>query len=269
MPSSIRLIINADDFGFTHDVNEGIVEAHRLGVLTATTLMANGNAFDHAVACARETGSLDVGVHLVLVQGQSVATPGRALPATLPDLARALLRREVAVYDEAAAQIRRILAAGIRPSHIDTHKHTHLFPPVLEAVARIAREFGIAWVRRPFDYGTGHGAGMAKRTIAAGMKMMRPGFAKTLIGLRMTDYFTGFQATGRLDTAGMIGVLEDLPEGLTEFMCHPGKCTAELRGAATRLKESRAVELAALTSPDVRRVIERRGIELTNYRSSL
>src|ERR1700709_9552 len=80
---SLRLIFNADDFGFTRDVNEGIVEAHRNGVLTATTLMANGDAFDHAVACAKEAPSLDGGIHLVLVQGTSIAAPGKALPETL------------------------------------------------------------------------------------------------------------------------------------------------------------------------------------------
>jgi predicted glycoside hydrolase/deacetylase ChbG (UPF0249 family) len=241
----IRLIFNADDFGFTRDVNEGIVEAHRHGVLTATTLMANGDAFDHAVACARDTPSLDVGVHLVMVQGQSVASPGHAMPATLQELAFALLRRQIPVYEEAAAQIRKILAAGIRPSHIDTHKHTHLFPPVLDALARVAREFGIPWMRQ--------------RLI---------GSAKALAGLRTTDHFAGFRDTGSLDEAAMIRTLENLPDGLTEFMCHPGKCGPELQRAATRLKESRAVELAALTSAEVRRVIERRGITLTDYRSA-
>ena len=263
-----RLIFNADDFGFTRDVNEGIVEAHQHGVLTATTLMANGDAFEHAIACARETPSLDVGVHLVFVQGESVSKPGRAMPATLPDLARALLRRDLAVYDEAAAQVRKVVAAGIRPSHIDTHKHTHLFPPVLEAVARVAREFGIPWVRRPFDYGTSRGTGLAKRAVSAGMKLMSPRFAKVLRGLRMTDHFTGFGLTGSLNVAAMIETLETLPSGLTEFMCHPGKCGPELQAAATRLKESRAAELAALTSTDVRRVIDRRGIELTNYKTN-
>src|ERR1700760_3328441 len=100
-----RLIVNADDFGFTSDVNEGIVEAHRDGILTATTLMANGAAFDHAVSLARETPSLDVGCHLVLVQGRSVLDPSRALPATLPELLRALLRRQVPIYEELSAQV--------------------------------------------------------------------------------------------------------------------------------------------------------------------
>lgn len=257
----IRLIFNADDFGFTRDVNEGIVEAHRRGVLTATTLMANGAAFDHAVALARATPSLDIGVHLVMVQGESVAQPDRAMPATLQALALALLRRQIAVYDEAAAQIRKIMAAGIRPSHIDTHKHTHLFPPVLKAVAQAAKEFGIPWVRRPFDF-------IPIGAVAAGMQLMRPRFGKALAGLNTTDHFTGFGLTGRLDEAAMIEMLGKIPDGLTEFMCHPGKCGPELQGAPTRLKQSRAVELVALTSPEVRRVMERRGIILTDYRSA-
>ncbi len=267
MSSRIRLIFNADDFGFTRDVNEGIIEAHRNGVLTATTLMANGDAFDHAITLARENPTLDVGVHLVLVQGQSVSRPGVPLPETLKDLARALLKRELPVYEEAAAQVRRIVAAGIQPSHIDTHKHSHLFPPVLEAVAKIAKEFGIPWVRRPFDYGTGPKAGLTKQIVGAGMKLVHPRFAKALAGLKMTDYFTGFQLTGTLDALSMLSTLETLPDGLTEFMCHPGHCGSELKAASTRLKESRAAELAALTSPEVRRVIEARGIQLATYRS--
>lgn len=265
-PHTVRVIFNADDFGFTRDVNDGIVAAHRHGVLTATTLMPNGDAFEHAVACAKAVPWLDIGVHLVMVQGTSLSSPGRALPATLSELARALLRRDLAVYDEAAAQVRRIIDAGIRPSHIDTHKHTHLFPPVLEAVARVAKEFGIPWVRRPFDHATNRRADKPKQMVAAGMRLMRPRFAKALSGLHMTDHFTGFQLTGILDAAAMIETLEALPAGLTEFMCHPGNCGPELLSAPTRLKASRAAELAALVSPDVREVLERRGIELTNYR---
>jgi predicted glycoside hydrolase/deacetylase ChbG (UPF0249 family) len=261
-----QLIVNADDFGFTRDVNEGIVEAHRYGILTATTLMANGDAFEDAVALARQTPSLDIGCHLVLVQGRSVLDPSRLLPANLTDLVRALIRRELPVYEELAAQVRRIAATGIRPSHLDTHKHTHLLPPVLEAVARIAREFEIPWVRRPFDFGINGGARTMKRAVALGIRAMRPRFASALDGLRTTDYFAGFQITGALNEGSLAATLRRLPEGLTEFMCHPGKLGPELRNAATRLKECRAIELAALLSPDTRRVIEQRGIQLVNYR---
>jgi chitin disaccharide deacetylase len=248
----VRLIVNADDFGFTPDVNQGIVEAHRNGILTATTLMANGAAFDHAVSLARENPSLDVGCHLVLVQGRSVADPSRELPATMAELARALLRGKLPVYEELLAQVRKIVQAGIRPTHLDTHKHTHLLPPVLEAVARLAHEF--------------RGARWTKSAVALGMRVTRPGFARALGKLKTTDHFAGFQITGMLKQANLIDILERLPEGLTEFMCHPGKLGPELGAAVTRLKESREIELAALVSPEVRSVIERRGIELVNYR---
>jgi chitin disaccharide deacetylase len=261
-----QLILNADDFGFTRDVNEGIVEAHRFGILTATTLMANGAAFDDAVARAHENPTLDVGCHVVLVEGRSVLDPSRALPATVKDLIRTLMRRELPVYEEIAAQLRKVSAAGIHPSHIDTHKHTHLLPPVLDAVARAAREFDIPWVRRPFDFGIDGRARAMQRIAAMGMRVMRPRFATALDGLRTTDYFTGFQITGTLNAARLEDTLERLPEGLTEFMCHPGRLGPELRNARTRLKESRAIELAALLSPETRLAIERRGIELVNYR---
>jgi predicted glycoside hydrolase/deacetylase ChbG (UPF0249 family) len=265
----IRLIVNADDFGFTSDVNEGIIEAHRNGILTATTLMANGCAFDHAVALVRQTPSLDVGCHLVLVQGKSVLDPNRDLPATIPELLRHLIARKISVYDELSAQVRRIARAGIRPTHLDTHKHTHLLPPVLDAVARIAHEFRIPWVRRPFDFGIASGARITKGAVAVGMRITRPAFTRALGELRTTDHFTGFQITGSLHGPSLIETLARLPDGLTEFMCHPGKLGPELRSAKTRLKESREIELAALTSTEVRAMIERRGIELVNYRSAL
>src|SRR5208283_3527101 len=100
-----RLVVNADDFGFTPDVNRGIVDAHRRGILTATTLMANGSAFDDAVRLARETPTLDIGAHLVLVGGRSTLT-GKPLPPTVAKLLVAMARREIRVYDELRAQVR-------------------------------------------------------------------------------------------------------------------------------------------------------------------
>jgi len=124
-----KLIVNADDFGFTRDVNEGIVAAHRRGILTATTIMATGPAFAHAVDLSRDNPDLDIGCHLVLVGSEG-------FPATVPALLYALATHRIRIYDELAAQVRRILDAGLRPTHLDTHKHTHLLPPVLDAVAR-------------------------------------------------------------------------------------------------------------------------------------
>ena len=257
-----RLVVNADDFGFTRDVNQGIVEAHCRGILTATTLMATGAAFEHAVQLARENPSLDVGCHLVLVG----APP---LPRTVLELTRALAAGRIRIFDELIAQVRRILDAGLRPTHLDTHKHTHLLPPVLDAVARISEEYKIPWVRRPFDFPvTPAGVSWAKRATSRAFGVVRRRFARVLARhvCRSTDHFAGFQITGRYTASDLARLIRSLPEGSTEFMCHPGFCTDELRGARTRLKESRERELRALTSREVRAALEESGVELVNYR---
>jgi predicted glycoside hydrolase/deacetylase ChbG (UPF0249 family) len=262
-----QLVVNADDFGFTPDVNQGIVEAHRQGILTATTLMANGAAFEDAIGLARRTPSLDIGCHLVLIGGESLVS-GKALPATVPQLLAALARREIRPYEELRAQVRKILDAGIRPTHLDTHKHTHLAPPVLDAVARLSEEFQIRWVRRPFDFPMeAAGVPLLKRLTSEALSVMRRRFHRVLSrhGCRTTDHFAGFRITGRFRTAELVRLLGMLPEGSTELMCHPGRCGAALRQAPTRLKDSRERELEALTARETRDAVERNGIELVNY----
>ena len=268
-----QLVVNADDFGFTPDVNEGIVEAHRKGILTATTLMANGEAFEHAVGLARHIPSLDVGCHMVLVGGRSLLS-GKLLPPAVSSLLAALVRRQIDVYAEMRAQLEQILEAGIRPTHLDTHKHTHLAPPVLEALARLGEEFGIRWVRRPFDLPLqprSHplsGPPRLKRFTSRAIGLLGPRFHNAIErhNCRTTDYFAGFLVTGRLETRQLVDLLEALPEGSTELMCHPGRCELALRSARTRLKESREAELRALTAPQVREAVARAEIELVNYR---
>jgi len=262
-----QLAVNADDFGFTPDVNAGIVECHERGILTSTTLMANGDAFDDAVRLARATPSLDIGCHLVLVQGRSLLT-GEELPPTTSQLVAALARKRIRPYEELRAQVEKILDAGIRPSHLDTHKHTHLAPPVLDAVARIGEEFGIRWVRRPFDFPmSGRRAPLPRRMLSDALGALRGRFHRVLSkrGLRTTDYFAGFQITGLYGTADLVELLRAIPEGTTELMVHPGRCGPALRGARTRLKESREMELQALVSPEARETVRDARIELVGF----
>ncbi len=241
-----RLIVNADDFGFTRDVNEGILEAHRSGILTATTLMATGPAFEYAVQLARENPDLDVGVHLVLVGAEG-------FPATPARLTAAVALRRIKVYEQLVRQVRRILDAGLQPTHLDTHKHTHLLPPVLDAVARISEEFHIPWVRKPLPF-------------SFPFLQWRLGRILDQHNCRTTDHFAGFEITGRYDAAQLAAVIRALPDGLTEFMCHPGFCTEELQASRTRLKDSRRRELDALTSPVVRAALQESSVVLTRYR---
>jgi chitin disaccharide deacetylase len=255
------LVVNADDFGFTRDVNRGIVEAHTRGILTATTLMATGRAFDDAVQLAKENPTLDIGCHLVLVGDAP-------FPPTVTKLILAL--KGMDVREELTRQVRKIVDAGISPTHLDTHKHTHLLPPVLDAVARISEEFKIPWVRRPFDFPiTPNEVPLAKKAVSASFGLVRRRFMRVLSsrGCRFTDHFAGFQITGNYDAGALVKLIGALPEGSTEFMCHPGLCGEELRASRTRLKESRERELRALIDPLVRQALTECGVRLTNYRS--
>src|SRR5207244_2914034 len=156
------------------------------------------------------------------------------------------------------------------PTHFDTHKHTHLAPPVLDAVAKLAREFDVRWVRRPFDFPLSsqrRGVPRLKRLTGDALGLLRGRFHRVLEahGCRTTDHFAGFLITGRFHTADLVALMAALPEGSTELMCHPGRCGAGLRAAPTRLKESRERELEALVAPEVRAALERNGIDLVNY----
>lgn len=269
MPSERKkvLFVNADDFGFTVDVNEGIVDAHVRGILTSTTLMANGFAFADAVQRAKATPTLDVGCHLVLIGGPSLVTKS-PLPASISAMMRAVTFGGLEPYHEFRAQIKKIIAAGIRPTHLDTHKHTHLFPPVLDAVARLSQEFSVPWVRRPFDFPLdGQRVPLPRQALSKSLNVMRRRFHSKLArhGCWTTDYFAGFSLTGHLKIQDLVHLLDQLPEGVTELMVHPGYCREALRNAPTRLKESREDELQALTAVATKAAIERNGIQLARY----
>ena len=264
-----RLIVNADDFGLTPDVNRGIVEACRRGVLRSTTLMANGGAFADAVALAKQEPKLDVGAHLVLVGGESVARPGVVQPRTVGQLLRGLPSRDE-IEAELAAQMEKIQDAGVRITHVDTHKHTHLLPRVLDAVVAVARRYGTPWVRRPFDLpltAAASGSPFGRRVVSRCLRPLDRRFQKKLsaAGLRSTDYFAGFQITGLYRAGELAQLIRALPEGTTELMTHPGFCGAELRAMPTRLKESRERELEALVSADVLAAVEEAGVEIASF----
>jgi predicted glycoside hydrolase/deacetylase ChbG (UPF0249 family) len=250
-----RLIINADDFGFNRDVNAGIVEAHVSGVLTSTTLMANGDAFDDAVRLAKQTPTLDIGGHLVLVQGSAVLD-GHPLPKTPRELLAVLARRRLNVYAELKAQIEKIRTAGIPISHLDSHKHTHLVPSIFRTVVKLADEFGIPWVRLPLDKTVPLGT----LSTAFGNRYYRR-FAAAK-NVKFTDHFLGFHLTGSLTEETLAQALERVQDGVTEFMCHPARLGDELKRSATRLKESRQRELEALLSPRIRQLITQKAIQL-------
>ena len=287
-----QLIVNGDDFGIAPGVNRAIVRAHREGILSSTTMLANGAAFDQAVAAARENPRLGVGVHLNLTQGPPLSD-ARTLGALLdghgeflghaePLYFRMMLGRvaQGAVEQEFRAQIERVRNAGIQPTHLDGHQHVHMWPPVFAVTARLAAEYGLAGVRsareRRVDFhglwrrNTGfRGTILQQAGVGLGLAFLsvtsRAALAKA--GVATPDYFYGVSATGFLNRGTLEDILRDVPDGVSELMAHPGYVDAALKQVETRLVEQREMELDALTWPRARILIEEMGIQLVTYRA--
>jgi len=282
-----RLIINADDFGLTGGVNRAIVEAHARGVVTSATLMATGAAFDDAIARAKENPRLSVGCHVLLVDG-TPASRAAALPSlvngdqfqnSLARFAHAALRGRLNASEitvEVVAQIHKLQRAGVEVSHVDTHKHTHMFPAVLRPLLEAARQCGVRAVRNPFaplkPLAWAH---LARRprlwTRYSEVRALRgffAGFRRTVaeMGMRTTDGSFGVLGTGALDEKLFASICGCIPEGTWEFVCHPGYNDAALSGVRTRLRASREAESKILTSADAKQTLERHGIEPISYR---
>jgi chitin disaccharide deacetylase len=285
-----RLIVNADDFGFTAGVNRAIVEAHTHGIVTSTTLMANGRAFEDAVISAKTVPRLSVGCHVVLIDGEPVLD-GEQLPSITSATSEGAYFREglklfaaralagqldgSEIENEASAQIRKVQSAGLTVSHIDTHKHTHLFPAVLRPLLRAARNCGVRAVRNPFGPRKPlRSSDLLRRpglwTRYAEVKLLRGLAAKfrdaaSREGLLTTDGTLGIVVTGALDEKLFRAVAEIIPEGTWEFVCHPGHNDDDLKRASTRLRESREAELRVLTMPETRELLSSQAISLISY----
>ena len=303
-----KLIVNADDLGLTAGVNRAIAETHRSGIVSSVTLMANGAAFEDAVTAARSAPSLSVGCHVVLVDGTPVSPPDRvdtlvAIRSAEPDkfysslsgfAARAMLGgfdRDQLVA-EVTAQIRKIQSTGLQVTHLDTHKHAHVFPEILVALLRAARICGVRAIRNPF---------VPVKAIPARLFKHKRNLWKRYGQVRMLHTFSRqfLQRTkraGLLTPDGVVGVIEtgfgvnakdshgessgyssgyssllrqtlaSLPEGTWELVCHPGYNDADLRRAGTRLLNSREEERRLLTSAELRQFLEEQKIRVIGYR---
>jgi predicted glycoside hydrolase/deacetylase ChbG (UPF0249 family) len=283
-----RLILNADDFGLTRGINRAIAELHAAGTLTSATLMANGPAFDDAASIAHAHPTLGVGCHIVLTDGGPVSPPesiptllasdGKTFRSSLVDFHLAVLRGKVSEDDiarEALAQIQRLQHAGIAPTHLDTHKHTHILPGVARPLLAAAERTGIRAIRNPFEqpWSLRIARSNTTRSLQVGlMRHLRPRF-EALRQLRETTVLTtdgtvGISATGNLDATTLRAILQALPtNGTWEIVCHPGYNDPDLDAVTTRLRASRDIEREALLEVFANNSLKPSAPELIHYGS--
>jgi hopanoid biosynthesis associated protein HpnK len=285
-----NLIVNADDLGWTAGVNRGIAQAHRNGIVTSASLLANGVAFAGGVQLARDNPRLSVGVHLNLSDGAPAA--GReAAPSLLNEagefaggpeglLLKIAMRGLAAdeVEREWDAQIRKVRDAGVAVTHLDGHKHVHMLPGLFEIALRLAKRHGIGAIRVSHEASSlrtalSAGAELRPSTVlkqgvqARGLKLLARDAREKVerAGISTADYFCGIAQTGELTKEGVARLLRNLPEGTTELMCHPGYVDEELRATSTRLQGSREKEVEILTDPEIRNLVASQGIRLIDY----
>ncbi len=256
------LLINADDFGLTPGVNRAITELHDAGCLPSTTLMATGNAFDHAVILAQARPLLGVGCHIVLTDGLPVLPP-HEIPSLLGEdgvhfrpklghFVRDLMLgrlKEAEIEREATAQIRKLQSAGVHVTHFDSHKHAHLFPAIVRPLARAALACDVHALRNPFEpawsVSAASGNWLRRFQVTALTRLRDPFFAQ-FEGLHTPDGTLGVSATGNLNAASLHALLQAMPEGVWELVCHPGYNDASLGSVTTRLRAEREIEYTAL-----------------------
>jgi hypothetical protein len=251
-----RLIVNADDLGRSTGIDTGIARAHREGIVTSATFMANGPGAEHGAAVARERRSLGVGVHLVLTHARPLSDP-RAVPSLVePDgsfprspsriVGRGRVRTDEVLREYRAqyARARELLAR--EPTHIDTHHWVQEDPAIFEAFLALAIETGAA----------------ARHLDATERGRLRAA------GVRTPDrYVREFQHPRPIDVATLLALLERIAaadDGATELMCHPGEPDPELERTSAYARQ-RPVELATLTDPRVRAKVDELGFVLSTY----
>ena len=285
-----NLIVSADDLGWTDGVNRGIVEAFRNGIVTSTSLLANGAAFAGGVQAARSASGLGVGVHLNLSDGPPVADretvasllnvdgefAGGPESLLLRRVRRGLLLAEV--ENEWNAQIQKVRDAGIAPTHLDGHKHVHMLPGLFELALRLAKRHNIGAIRVSLEAsslraalasGARQNVGMVMKqgVQARGLKLLARDAREQAehAGISTADYFCGIAQTGELTLEGVEQFVKSLPDGTTELMCHPGYADAALQKSSTRLQDSRQTELQILTDTGIRNLVASLGIRLIDY----
>ena len=277
-----QLIINADDFGIHPAVNEAVRKAATEGILTSTSLMAGGDAFDEAVEMARSMPSLGIGIHLTLVGGIKPVLPPSEVPSLTWDNGvfchdyGKLIVRDLEgkislseVYAEWDAQIQKIMNTGLPVTHMDGHQHMHMWPHFYPIARDLAKKYHISCMRVPdedvlFGMKDGHIIRWAaKNGLSLLSRMHRPDLKKNHI--RTNDHFFGMLYGGHLSPERFAKFILQTKPGITEIMCHPSADTRAMEDTFHWGYHGED-ELAGLLADINRELIEKKQISLISYR---
>lgn len=277
MNKSHFLVINADDFGFSDDVNTAIIQAHEEGILTSTSLMVTGDAAQNAIALAKNHPHLAVGLHLVLVCGKSVLPPAQiphlvdsqgnfsdnptqaGLNYQFNQATRAELRLEI------AAQLEKFRNSGLNLAHVDGHLHLHVHPVILNILTEFAGEFQIKFIRLPSEELTKNlkidRRNLLIKIVWSIVFGQLRNYGESLLkahNIKFADRVYGLLQTGNISEEYLLSLIPQIEAELVEIYAHPTSVN-------TKINNSGEIELKALLSERVREILSIKGFELSNY----
>jgi predicted glycoside hydrolase/deacetylase ChbG (UPF0249 family) len=266
-----QLIVNADDYGLTRGVSRAVREAHQLGIVTSTTAMMNMPGADADIRLALdETPRLGLGVHLVLTSGRPALNAAQLSDLVSADgqfhtLAEFTATRKQTALDQVRAEWTAqvevfVRAAGQAPDHLDSHHHASFFTEGLfRTLLELAREYGCA-IRCPLN--TFSESGLPGDVAAEFASFAPPLLAE--FAPRTTEFFCADFYDGGATRASLLSILDKLPSGTAELMCHPAYADEELAAVSTYVAP-RQEELALLSGPASRAAVASRRIQLINF----
>lgn len=282
------LIIHADDFGRTAGINKAIIKAYSEGILTSTSILANTPSFKEAAKFAKGHPNLDIGVHLTIV--------GKG-PLSHPEKVKSLLNKNGTFYQvwtqllpalltgkvnpkevevEFDAQISRIKDCGLMPTHLDSHQHVHMYPPIMRILIELAHRHKIPWIRlsreffniklamRSFINGRFWDVNIKRFILTHLANIQERHFSNN--GILTPDYFYGMMANGYMTKKAFLTIIDSIKTGITEIMCHPGHICQELLQDFPNIPHKWEEELEALLDPEVKERLKLCRVKLTNYR---
>lgn len=275
----LNLIVNADDFGLSEEINKGIVKSYEEGILTSASIMTNGSAFNQAVELSKQFPNLDLGIHLTLVKEKPLL-PISMVSSLVNDegkfyynsiaFTRNYFSRKIKIQQvekELDLQIKTILECGLKISHLDSHQHLHMLPGIFKIVKKLSLKYQIPFIRLVNEKFRSYMFKLNNRVI----KIPEIIVFKLLSNINnkewknSSNFFTGFFFDGDFNESNFLAVLSNLPEkGIIELMCHPGM---NMKANIKKQKTYHSIsEVDALTSIEARRIIETKNIKLVNYK---
>ena len=278
-----QLVINADDFGADEARNAGIIEAIQKGIVTSTSILANGPAFKDTIIQIHSLNlAASFGIHISLSEGKPVTSNLRLLIGDDGNfLKKAAAHRRLTesrnqelgkeISEEVSAQVERLLESGIRIDHLDGHQHVHVFSAVFPIALKIARHYGIPWVRIPEESAPFSNPEGIPRWLRQEVQFFSRIAKKARLqvkgdGVKIPDHFRGLDLKGRFSVPVLCDLLQKLPPGLTELMVHPGRVPKEHRGPFSGFSTiDRERELETLLDPRFQEALKHSQTSLTPF----